>query len=141
MSKEVFLILGGIVSVCISTALTYYFTKKREREAQWRAEKMKYYVEYVNSLSGIVIGDSTEEGQKRFSKACNDIQLFAPKDVILAMQEFRVLIQGQFSQEEHDFRLTQLLYAMRSDLNIKPKDKKGDWEARLWSSGNKKGTM
>lgn len=96
-----------------STNLLFY--QKERREAQWRAEKMKYYVEYVNSLSGIVIGDSTEEGQKRFSKACK-ISSYLLLRCILAMQKFRVLIQGQFSQEEHDFRLTQLLFAMRSDL-------------------------
>ena len=42
------------------------------------------------------------------------------------------------SKVEHDEKLTELLYEMRKDLNIRPKDKSGDWQANLWSSRVKK---
>jgi len=141
MEKEILLILGGLITIfsaIISTAVTYYFTKERERQSEWRKEKLKYYIEFVNSLSGIIEGESSKEGQKRFSKACNDLQLFAPKEVINALHKFRetIRVENPDAEKNHDLDLTSLIFAVRRDLNVKPDDKIGDWKAKLWSSGN-----
>lgn len=50
---------GGVAAAII----TYWFTKKRDREAEWRKQKIVYYMAFIESLSGIVVGDSTPEGQ------------------------------------------------------------------------------
>jgi len=69
--------------------LTYWFTKQREREAEWRKEKLAHYKAFIESFSGIIEGDSSPEGHKSFAKATNNLLLFAPQSVIAALNEFR----------------------------------------------------
>jgi hypothetical protein len=54
----------GLVSSVVIAALTYWFTKRREQEAERRKEKLVYYKAFVESLGGIVEGDDTPEGLK-----------------------------------------------------------------------------
>ena len=85
-------IVTAIISLVGSffvVAVTYWFTKQREREAGWRKEKLAYYKAFVESLSGTVEGDSTPDGQRAFAKACNNLLLFAPQPVIEALDAFR----------------------------------------------------
>ena len=78
-------LLGGL----LTAVLTYWFTKKREREAEWRKEKLAYYKVFVDGLSGIVDGDSTSQGQLVFARASNNLLLFASQSVIESLDRFR----------------------------------------------------
>lgn len=62
---------------------TYWFTKKREREAELRKEKLEQ--EFVASLSGIVSGEGTPDGQRAFACACNKLNLVALQRVVKAL--------------------------------------------------------
>jgi membrane protein YqaA with SNARE-associated domain len=73
----------------MGAVLTYWFTKQREREAEWRKEKLAHYKAFIESVSGTIEGDSSPEGQKSFAKATNNLLLFAPQSVIAALNEFR----------------------------------------------------
>jgi hypothetical protein len=47
-------VLGGL----LVAGATYLFTKQREREADWRKEKLEHYKAFSSSLSGIIEGES-----------------------------------------------------------------------------------
>lgn len=130
--------LIALISSLLVAALTYWFTKRREREAEWRKEKLAYYKTFIESLSGIVEGDSSPEGQRSFAKATNNLLLFAPQAVISALNEFRQEISvfnvGR-SQEAHDRLLALLLLAIRCDMGVSLEDKSGDFKPVLWASG------
>ncbi|WP_139166850.1 hypothetical protein [Chromobacterium sphagni] len=117
---------------------TYWFTKKREREAELRKEKLEHYKEFVASLSGIVIGEESPEGQREFARACNKLNLVAPQAIVKAMQDFQQEIKvsnSQKTQENHDRLMSRLFFEMRKDLQITPKDEDSSFTFGLWSSG------
>jgi hypothetical protein len=127
--------LGGL----LIAAATYWFTKKKEREAEWRKEKLAYYKTFVESLSGIVGTDTTDDGQRSFTKASNNLLLFAPQSVIQSLEAFRkgIRVSNNLSNEEHDKLLTELFLAIRRDIKVYPADDESVFVARLWASGTK----
>ena len=118
--------------------LTYWFTKQREREAEWRKEKLAHYKAFIESFSGIIEGDSSPEGHKSFAKATNNLLLFAPQSVIAALNEFRHGIRVSNmnrTQQEHDRLLAALLLAIRRDVGVWPADEPSTFKPILWASG------
>jgi hypothetical protein len=116
----------------------YLFSKHAEREAAWRSEKLTHYKALLASRNGIFEGQSTEEGQRAFAHACNDILLFAPKSVIDALfryQEESRASNPQKTQQSHDNRLSDLLLAIRRDLRVSPADNPVNFRVRLWVPG------
>jgi len=117
---------------------TYWFTKKREREAEIRKEKLEHYKEFVASLSGIISGESSNESQRAFSLACNKLNLVAPQVVLEALQVFQSEIKTantNQSNERHDRLMSKLFLEMRKDLGIKPSDSSSTFRVGLWASG------
>jgi hypothetical protein len=127
-------LIGGVVAA----VTTYWFTKKREGEAEWRQQKLVYYKIFVESLSGVVEGDSTPEGHQAFAKATNNLLLFAPQHVIEAVNAFRDEIRisnPSRTQEHHDKLLTALFLAIRQDIGVIPHDNPSTFSPILWASG------
>lgn len=134
-------VITAIIAASGAMALagaTYWFTKKREREAELRKEKLEHYKDFVASLSGIISGESTEEGQRAFSRACNKLNLVAPQPVLLALQAFQQEIktsnQGR-SNARHDELMSKLFYQIRRDLGVSPTDEQETFRIGLWASG------
>jgi hypothetical protein len=128
----------GLIGSLLVAALTFWSTKRREREAEWRKEKLAYYKAFVESMSGIVEGDASPEGQRLFAKATNNLLLFAPQTVIVALNEFRTEIRASNpyrTTEEHDRLLAVLLLAIRRDVGVHPKDEATTFKPILWASG------
>jgi hypothetical protein len=126
--------LGGL----LIAAATYWFTKKKEREAEWRKEKLVYYKEFIESLSGVVEGDSTPEGHRAFAKSVNNMMLFAPQNVLNALYKYRDatgISKMPFTRELHDKLLSELMYEIRKDIGVYPKDDAKRFEVSLWASG------
>jgi cytochrome bd-type quinol oxidase subunit 1 len=71
MTAEIITASISAGSAMIVAVIGYYLTKKREREAEWRSEKLGYYKAFVSSLSSILDGESSPEGQIAFAKSCN----------------------------------------------------------------------
>lgn len=131
----------GIFGAAIIAAVTYWLTKKREQEAEWRKEKLAYYKAFIESLSGTVEGDSTPDGQRAYAKACNNLLLFAPVSVLEAMEAFRNETKESNpnrSFEKHDLLLAKLLLEIRRDIRIYPQDNPDTFKPKLWSSGSRK---
>jgi hypothetical protein len=126
METSIIIAAISATTAIIVAAITYYTTKEREREAEWRREKLTHYKEYFAALAGTVGGHATDETRKRYAIAYNTVGLFASQEVINclhAYQEVTRLPAGQVPLEEHDERLTQLVLAVRRDLRLKPEDK------------------
>jgi hypothetical protein len=124
-------------------AITYFFTKQRERDAELRRENLDHYKVYVASLSGIIDGQSSLEGQKEYAQAFNNLHLFAPQAVIDALHEYQRELDPsnpKRSRERHHQMYTNLMVQIRKDLNVKPKDSK-TFEAWLWGYGGSKKEM
>ncbi|MCW8126455.1 hypothetical protein [Microbulbifer halophilus] len=126
---------SGAVAVA---GASYWFTKKREREAELRKEKLAHYKDFVACLSGVISGEFTPDGQRAFALACNKLNLIAPQSVIRALQEFQEEIKisnDTKSQEAHDRLMSELLFEMRKDLGVKPGDERSSLTVGLWESG------
>jgi hypothetical protein len=130
--------LIGLFGSILIAALTYWSTKRREREAEWRKEKLGHYKAFVESMSGIVEGDDTPEGHKLYAKTTNNLLLFAPQSVLEAVNAFRseiAISNRNRSQEEHDKLLAKLMLAIRNDVGIQPADNPATFKPVLWASG------
>ena len=138
MAAEIATALIAASGAIVLAGATYWFTKKREREAELRKEKLEHYKDFVASLSGIASGESTPESQRAFSRACNKLNLIAPQAVIRALQDFQQEIKitnDARSDERHDRLMSNLFYEMRKDLQITPKDEDTGLVFGLWASG------
>lgn len=134
-------ILVAVITAAASlavAAVTFFLTKRKEREAEWRKQKLEHYREFLDSLSGTVGTDSTPEAQRRWARASNTIGLVASQRVLAALWQFQDSIarsNPNTSVEDHDRRPNQLMLAIRHDLGITPADKPENFSFRLWCSG------
>jgi len=112
-------------------------TKSRERQAEWRKEKLTHYKEYFAALAGVVGSHATDETRKRYAIAFNTVGLFASQEVIERLhsyQEITRLGASEVPLAEHNKRLTRLAFAMRQDLRLKPNDKEESFSFFLISA-------
>jgi len=138
MAAEIVTALIAVSGAVILAGTTYWFTKKRERDAELRKEKLEHYKDFVASLSSIISGESTSEGQRSFARACNRLNLIAPQAVVKALQDFQQEIKvsnTKRSTERHDQFMSKLFYEMRKDLQVTPKDKDTSFVFGLWAAG------
>ena len=138
MAAEIATALIAASGALALAGATYWFTKKREREAELRKEKLEHYKEFVASVSGIITHESTPDGQRAFSRACNKLNLIAPQSVIEALQNFQHEIRGTNtnpSRERHDKLLSLLFLEIRKDLQVTPKDDETSFQVGIWAAG------
>ncbi|WP_155416843.1 hypothetical protein [Chromobacterium violaceum] len=140
MNSQIYAAIITLFGGILISAMTYWFSKQRELEAESRKEKLIYYKEFVESLSGVIQGESSAEGHQRYAKATNNLNLFAPQPVLVAVNNFReensISNRKNWTQERHDELLTLMLSQIRSDINISPKDNLVTFKPKLWSSGH-----
>lgn len=138
MSTEFANTMVAALGSVLVAASTYWFTKKQERDAELRREKLGYYKAFMASLSGILANESSPEGQRAFALACNNMLLFAPQSVLEALRPFQEgtrTSNPNRQDERHDELLSDLLLEIRKDLKVRPKDSPATFKAWLWSSG------
>jgi hypothetical protein len=138
MQAEIATALIASSGAIVLAGASYLFTKQRERSAELRKEKLDHYKDFVVSLSGIITGEGTPEGQRAYSRACNNLNLIAPQVVIKALQAFQEetrMSNPSPSRERHDLLLSKLFLEIRKDLGIRPKDAAETFSIHLWASG------
>ncbi|HYE36445.1 hypothetical protein [Methylocaldum sp.] len=138
MAAEIVTAVIAASGAVVLAGASYWFTKKRERDAELRKEKLDHYKDFVASLSSIISGEWTADGQRAFSRACNKLNLVAPQAVLQALQEFQQEIKisnTERSNERHDKLMSRLFYEIRKDLEVVPKDNEATFRIRLWASG------
>ena len=64
--------------------ITFYLSKAAERESEWRKEKLRLYLNFVEALSGITDCEKSIEGDIKFAKACNDLHALASSQVLIS---------------------------------------------------------
>lgn len=130
----------GVISASaaiVVPAVSFYLTKRKEQEADWRKYKFEQYREFLIALSGIVGTDATPENQRRFALASNTLNLFGSQSALEALREFWDEIKASNpsrSDVRHDALLSKLIWAMRNDLDVPTPDIER-FVARLWCSG------
>jgi hypothetical protein len=85
-------IISASATILVAT-FAYYSAKEREREAEWRKEKLNYYKEYFNALAACIGEQVTNEHRKRYALAFNTVGLFASQEVY----KMPALISGNYS--------------------------------------------
>jgi hypothetical protein len=129
--------ISASASICVA-AITFWLTKRKEREAEVRKQKLEHYKDLISSFSDIVGSDSTPEGQKLFARACNNLSLIASQEVLTALHAFQHEIRKsnpEPSIERHDALLKKLMLSIRSDLGLAKKDDSEILNFHLWCSG------
>ena len=118
-------LISGVVAIGV-VVLTHSFTRKRDREADWRKMKLEHYREYVAALSGIVHHGHESAAQRRYSDAVNSLALVAPREALIALYDF--LDETSVSNQnrtpvKYELLLSSLLRNMREDCHPRqPKD-------------------
>jgi hypothetical protein len=129
--------ISAVTSV-LGAAVSFFFSMRKEKEADWRKIKFEHYREFMGGLSGIVGTDASQDGHRRFAQVCHTIQLIASKQVIKALHNFRneiAVSNPHRTQEKHDELLSVLIRTIRADLGISPASNPDDLSIRLWLSG------
>ena len=107
----------GIVVAVVSTGLTYYFTKKQQIAADERRLKEKYYLNYIDAVSNIVVSNNSERARDQLADALNQLLLVGSAEVVSNLMIFFDYINPinskNFVSEKHDELLTNLLKSMR----------------------------
>jgi hypothetical protein len=118
-------------------AISYLFTKWREREADWRKWKYEQYKEFLVTMSGCVGINPTPDGRKEFSKACNALHLIGSKGVLLELHTLLDAIGNpSLSKSVHDALLSKLIWEIRHDVRIPGTPDASEFTAQLWSPGS-----
>ena len=128
----------GIVAPALVGIGIFYKTKSAEREAEWRKEKLRLYLQFVEALSGITDAEKSIDGEVKFAKSCNDLHAFSPNSVLKALHRYQDLIglkNTNSKPKEKNAALNILIWEMRNDLKISPLEKKEDFKILLWTSG------
>lgn len=128
MGTSVIIVAISSMTAIIVAALTYYTTKQREREAEWRKEKLAHYRDYFAALAETIGPQVSEDARARYCIAFNTVGLFASQDVIKCLHAYQEITRLPYSEVpvgEHDKRLTNLVLAVRRDLRLRPGDDVG----------------
>lgn len=106
-----------MIVAAITAGATYFLTRRREHEADWRKLKLERYTEYASALSAVVQRTGvTAEDHARYANAVNSISLVAPATVLAKLYAFQDgLASG--SGARADELLNQLLHVIRRDID------------------------
>lgn len=118
-------------------ALSYLFTKMKEREADWRKWKYEQYKEFVASLSGNVGPNPSIETHRAFLKACNTLNLIGSRGVLTSLQALIASMNADSSREANNARISRLIWEIRKDVRIPGTPGANDFSAQLWFPGRR----
>lgn len=110
----------GIIIATVSAALTYYFSKKKQILSDESRLKEKFYLNYIEAVSNIVVSNNAEKARDQLADAQNQLLLVGSAEVVSNLMIFHNYVKPsnkeQFESDKHDELLTQLIKSMRSDL-------------------------
>lgn len=133
MNTAVIVAAISAASAVIVAAVSFYLTKSKEREADWRKYKFEQYKEFLRSLSRITGQDHRIEDGRGFAEACNTLYLIGTNGVLEALQEYRnTITSGVQSDMEHNRRLSTLILEIRKDVGVPGTPDASNFAARLW---------
>ena len=116
-------IIVAITSAATALAVavaTYAFSRRRDREADWRKARLEHYREFIAALSGITGRRALAADQVRYSNAVNSLTLVAPASVLRVLYDFQDEIGPRNlnkSPDSHDAAIANLLRELRCDIH------------------------
>lgn len=129
-------------SAIIVAALTFYLTKRHEREAEWQQKKLDHYKQLLSAISDLAIdGKDGDAAAVQFASTANTIALVAPQSVITALMNFHDEVKytnANRSLDNHDRLLIELILAIRKDVDLTSKDNKKTFNFHLIGSAPKR---
>jgi type II secretory pathway component PulK len=110
----------SIVVAIVSASLTYLFAKKKQIMADESRLKEKYYLNYIEAVSNIVISNNSDKARDQLADAQNQLLLVGSTNVVANLMIFHDYIKPtnkeNFDSQKHDELLTELIKSMRNDL-------------------------
>ena len=128
----------GIVIPALSAVFALLYSKHSEIQSEWRKVKLKRYMQFIESVSGITDNEICIENSKKFAKACNDLHAFSPYPVINCLhkyQEHVAISNTDSTPQQKEDALRDLIWEIRRDLKIRPLTNKNQFRVKLWTSG------
>ena len=132
MQTSVLLEVIASAGAVIVAALSYLFTKMKEREADWRKWKYEQYREFITALSENVGPIPHLESHRNFLRASNTLNLIGSREVLLALQSLIASMNADNPREENNARISRLIWEIRKDMRIPGNPRAEDFSARLW---------
>lgn len=122
----------------IGSAGLFFLTKRSERLAKLREEKVNHYKVLISAISDLAVdGIGKDKANQTFSLAVNTIGLVALQVVVNALMDFHNEIKYSNSEKsptKHDELLKRLLFAIRKDIGISSKDSFEEFKFHLIGS-------
>jgi hypothetical protein len=110
----------SIIVAIISAVMAYLFAKKKQILADECRIKEKYYLNYIEAVSNIVVSNDSEKALDHLSNAQNQLLLVGSAKVVANLMIFHDFVKPsnrkEFNSQKHDELLTELLKSMRYDL-------------------------
>ena len=110
----------GIIVAAVSAAFTYYFSKKKQILADESRLKEKFYLNYIEAVSNIVVSNNSDKARDQLADAQNQLLLVGSSQVVSNLMVFHDFVKPSnkenFDSLTHDELLTELIKSMRSDL-------------------------
>lgn len=117
-------------------ALTFFFTKREDRESEWRKLCTEQYKELITAMSEVANPNPTDTARRRLALAENHVGLFSSPMVLRHLTRLLEAVRvGQ--TEHHDEILTDLIHAIRSDLSVPGAKPQSDIKFKLWAPGDR----
>jgi hypothetical protein len=132
MQTSVLLEVIASAGAVVVAALSYLFTKMKEREADWRKWKYEQYKEFITALSENVGPNPHLESHRNFLRACNTLNLIGSREVLLSLQSLIASMNADNPREENNARISRLIWEIRKDVRIPGNPRAEDFSARLW---------
>lgn len=139
MDTSVVVSVISAASGVVVAAVSFYLTKKKEREADWRKYKFEQYKEFMLALSNNLRMSETPGGTRDFSRACNSPHLIGSKGVLIALHSLLAAAGNpSLSNDCHDAHLSKLIWEIRQDVGIPGTPDASEFSAHLWGPGLKR---
>jgi len=131
MNSSIVIEVIASAAAVVVAALSYLFTKMKEREADWRKWKYEQYKEFLTALSGNV-GPPDPETHRAFLRACNTLNLIGSRDVLASLQALIASMSADKPREENNARISRLIWEIRRDVRMPGTPGAEEFSARLW---------
>jgi hypothetical protein len=136
MSGPIIVAVITAIAGVFATALTFYLTRQKEREADWRSQKLAHYKAFMVALNAIVGPPASTKEKVAFADASNNLFLVGSPAVLVALRHYiDETAESKIEKDidHHDECLTELIFAIRDDIGLKPNRPKEPYKFRLWT--------
>jgi hypothetical protein len=134
MDTAIVVALIAAAASVFAAILTFFLTKNKEREVEWRKVRIEQYKELVAAMSDAVGTNLPAAARKRLAVAANHVGLFASPDVLRHLTRLLTAVASG-NNPNHDEILTDLMHAIRTDLAIPGAESQEGIQFRLWGAG------